>query len=241
MTPNFYVFDIETVPLPDDQLAEMDLGEAVKLGNLKDPEKIEAKRREHENRCYERAALSPLTGRVAAVGILGPNKRDLRVDFSEEEKLIRSLFDYFCHDNAGWWIGFNIAQFDLPFVVRRAWALGIQPPRWLVNGRYLSSNFIDLAQVWRLCAYEKELISLDRLARFLGLGNKDGSGAGFAQLLYADKAAARAYLEKDLFLTWSIAERFGLFAANPDEGEPKVAQPQAEDEGATAEDELVFW
>lgn len=239
---NYYVFDIETVPLPTAQLVDSDLLKEAKIPiNWKDPEKIAAKKLEDQNRALEQAALSPLTGRVAAIGILGPAKTDCRVDFSEaEDKLIRSLFDYFEHDNRGVWIGFNIGQFDLPFLVRRAWALGITPPAWLVGGRYLPESFIDLAVVWRLCAYERELISLDRLARFLGVGQKNGSGAAFAQMLYADKATARAYLENDLRLTWEIAERFGLLTQSPILKAQRQQQSDEVGEDAST-DELVFW
>ena len=70
-------FDIETEPLPEAELREICPpfdAEAVKLGNLTDPVKIRAKIEEAERSHWEDfvggAALSPLTGRVAAIGIL---------------------------------------------------------------------------------------------------------------------------------------------------------------------------
>jgi hypothetical protein len=234
MKRKIYCFDIETVPLPDEELrAAMPEESEIKLGNLKDPAKIEAKREEHRNRFLEHAALSPLTGRIAAIGVLGPyrsdEETDCRLDFSAEEKLIHAFFNYFTLDpnQRSLWIGFNITNFDLPFLLRRAWKLGITPPAGLLRGRYLSNWFIDLAEIWRGSEQRPEPISLDRLGRYLGVGGKEGTGAGFATLLYSDQGAAQRYLSGDLHLTWRIAERLGVTAP--------CFEPQPQKE------ELVFW
>jgi DNA polymerase elongation subunit (family B) len=214
---NYYVFDIETVPLPDEQIKafmpDFDPAE-IKTGNLgpdKAAAKVEAERVKHQNRILERAALSPLTGKVAAIGILGPNAEAEELYlWSPEEELINWCFKRFCDDELGVWIGFNISQFDIPFLMRRAWALGITPPAGFTKGRYLSNWFIDLAEVWRGPSHEREHISLDKLGRFLGLGGKEKSGAAFAAMQYGDPDAAREYLRHDLGLTWAIAKRLGV-------------------------------
>ena len=74
---NTIVFDIETGPLPESELAAVmppfDPAE-VKTGNLKDPEKVAAKIAEaeanHRRDFFDKAALDPLTGRVVAVGVM---------------------------------------------------------------------------------------------------------------------------------------------------------------------------
>ena len=73
---NTILFDIETAPLPESELAALvppfDPAE-VRTGNLKDPDKIAAKLAEaeanHRRDFIERAALDPLTGRVLAIGL----------------------------------------------------------------------------------------------------------------------------------------------------------------------------
>jgi hypothetical protein len=242
-----YVFDIETGPLPDDQLIMPDFNdpEEVKVGNLKDPAKIEAKRQEYRNRFLERAALSALSGQILALGILGPTKNDLLVFLDDEPAIIRIFFEKFIGDRKTLtrWVGFNVAGFDIPMIVRRAWHHRIPVPGGLFKGRYLSSWFVDLAEIWRCSAHEKELISLDRLARFLGLAGKDGNGAGFAALLYQEPKAAIEYLRRDLELTWQIAERFGALGAL-EEGQVKIPSPQElkpEPEPEPEEQELAFW
>lgn len=74
---NILIFDIETGPLPESELAALlppfDPAE-VKVGNIKDPEKIAAKVAEaeanHRRDFFEKAALDPLTGRVVAIGMM---------------------------------------------------------------------------------------------------------------------------------------------------------------------------
>ena len=74
---NTLIFDIETGPLPENELLAMmpafDPAD-VKSGNLKDPAKIAEKIAEaeanHRRDFIGRAALDPLTGRVVAIGVM---------------------------------------------------------------------------------------------------------------------------------------------------------------------------
>ena len=68
-------FDIETGPASLEELSLMEVPfdpATVKIGNLKDQvkieEKIEAARKNHELDFINKAALSPFTGRVIAIG-----------------------------------------------------------------------------------------------------------------------------------------------------------------------------
>jgi hypothetical protein len=242
-----YVFDIETVALSEeDVLALMPEfnPDEIKIGNRK-PENAEAyieqKRLEHKARFMERAALSALTGRVMALGIYNPTTEDKLIVVDDERKLIETFFQRF-ETGLGdltQWIGFRIADFDIPFLMRRAWALNIPvPARALVKGRYLTNWFVDLAELWRASSRDPELISLDRLARFLGVGSKTNSGAAFAALLYENQEAAIEYLSNDLVLTWKIAERLGVI--RPAEAEaasgPDLTEPAGVGRGDGAEE-----
>jgi hypothetical protein len=229
-----YCFDIETIPLPDGEL-ELDEGE-LKLGRLVDPVKIEARKLEARSNALKRAALSPLTARIAALGILGPTREDCSIQFGPDESaLITSFFDYFYRDSSAPWIGFNITDFDLPFIIRRAWHHGLEIPAQFY-GRYLPGNFVDLAKVWKLYAWERELISLDRLGRFLGIGGKSGSGSSFGSLLYESQERAEAYLRRDLEIVWEAAVRMGVIQL----AQPKTYQPVASVEEED-ESEIRFW
>lgn len=200
------VFDIETGPLP---LAELDAlaPEFKPAANLKDPEKIKASVEEKRNEYYERAALSPVTGKVLVIGygidegmVVGNTENEIEIltgfwNVVREGKIL---------------CGFNIAHFDLPFLIRRSMKYGLKVPRVFINNRYLSNQFIDLMLVWKCGVYDDN-ISLDRLARFLGVGQKEGTGKDFAKLWLEDRPKALEYLRNDLFLTKKCAERLLTF------------------------------
>src|ERR1044071_1281510 len=118
-------FDIETGPLPEAELATLlpafDPNE-VKMGNLKDPEKIAAKLSQaeeaHRLNSLKRAALDALTGRVLAIGLLFDND-DFSVLCQEDEaELLRQFWSVCCGECR--MVGFNSNSFDLPFLIRRS-------------------------------------------------------------------------------------------------------------------------
>jgi hypothetical protein len=246
-----FCFDIESVPLDDSMLDLMIPPfnpDEIKTGNMgaeKAKEKIDRLREEHFKTYRRRAALSPLTGQVAAIGIIGPepDERAVMID-SNETELIKTFFTIFAESirspRLSHWIGFCIETFDLPFIIRRAWRLGVPIPAGLSTARYISHHFTDLAASWRLSDFRGPVPSLAELANFFGLPTKTGKGADFAELLRYDHAAAREYLTTDLVITWQLAERLGAFHTEP---EPGYAEPidEPEPEPEPAEPELRFF
>lgn len=194
--------------------------EDVKVGNLgpdKAKEKIEKARAEHMTRFARSAALSAITGEILAIGILRemdsikPPVVELLVD--REDRIIRNFFAIFEDSQKGagtQWVGYYIRNFDLPFLVRRAWKHGVYVPDGF-RGKFLPPMFTDLYDIWRLMEYPPERIGLDTLARFFAIGAKDGDGAQFHELLRHDKTAAIEYLKNDLWLTWKLAASLGAF------------------------------
>ena len=233
-------FDIETGSVDDAQLALMlppfepppHPGEfdptSVKVGNLKDADKIagkiaqaradhvasvlnysaevEAARAKHFEAFREHAALSPLTGQVLCIGVFS----DGFYLFQGEEPIILKEFwmawDHSDDDYAGW----NIHGFDLPFLIRRSWKHGVKVPERVRNGRYFNTRFVDLMELFKAGSWQEKFVSLNTAAKFLGCGEKTGSGADFAALWQSDRAAAIAYLENDLRLTEGVARRMGV-------------------------------
>ena len=243
------VFDIETGPLPDEELATIvepfdeasvpHPGEfcesAVKLGNIKDPakvaERIAAAREAHAQDCANhsanvaaareaywrgirnKAALSPATGRVIAIGL---HRSDINksaiVDASDEAETMRGFWTKYsqCRQSNCAMVGFNVFGFDLPFLVRRSWILGVDVPSTILSqGRYWDTVFVDLMQVWNCGQYGK-FESLDVVSRVLGCGQKNGNGADFAALWQTDRNAANAYLLNDLAITAGVAAKLGV-------------------------------
>lgn len=204
-------FDIETGPLPPEELSLMVEPfdpENVKFGNLKDVEKrrlkVEEDRVEFEQKQIEQAALDPLTGRVLAIGIMCDGRFEA-LKHDEEADLLWGFWDM-CFPTKEH-IGFNIYQFDLPFLIRRSWKHGIKVPGYLRQGRYWNRDrFIDLRDEWtfgdKQAKYTKG--SLDTISRHLGMTPKEGSGKDFHIWWNSDRDKAIAYLKEDLLRTQHI-------------------------------------
>lgn len=216
-------FDIETEPADAETLKAFE-PEFEAPRNLKDAAKIAAAIEEKRADWLERAALSPITGRVLAIGYfqddalwtecVGQGKLD-------ERTLIARFFDNVLDCSMGArkkLAGFNIHDFDLPFIVRRALALELPIPSGMLPapgaGRfYWPSWFIDIRDVWGMGEHQPAG-SLDVIGRFLGLGGKSGKGADFARLYHGtpeERARAIAYLERDLQLTQQVGRKLGVY------------------------------
>lgn len=204
------VFDLETAGFPEADIIHL----APKFeapSNYKDPEKIAANLAEQKANWVKRAALSPITGRVLAIGIKPRDALPLIFEAptpEDEGSLITGFWDY-VNANEFWSTmeGWNVEGFDLPFLIKRSWKLRIPVPMALVmNGRYLSHRFVDLMKTFQAPNYREDFTSLDTAAKFLGVGAKTGSGAHFAETYVKDRAAALAYLENDLGLTEAVAD-----------------------------------
>lgn len=249
------VFDIETGPRPDDELrplcppfdplavkglvdGEFD-PQSVKLGNVKDQAKIDAKITEaraafeaakanngnliaaaeqsHWESFVEKAALSPVTGRVLAIGYYSTTngKTAIQGQNGSEADLLAGFWRKYgeCRKASRKLLGFNINRFDIPFLARRSWYLGVDVPEPLFDptGRYLDKIFVDLLPRWS-CGVWNESIKLGDLAQFFGVGGKpDGiNGGDFARLWFEDRPTAVAYLRNDLEITAKCAARMGF-------------------------------
>jgi hypothetical protein len=207
---------------------------SVKLGVMKDPAKIEAKvaeaRAKHEAAvaAYEEnkakalaewkessmrsAALSAVTGQVLAVGFRASNGK-VNIQMGNEQEMLAQFWGLYARarSSSTKLAGHCIFQFDLPFMVRRSWLLGVEVPATVFDGRYFDGRvFIDTAKFWLLGQYGGEKYSLDLVDKFFGGQGKNGNGADFARLLAEDAEAAKAYLANDLEMNFRIAQRMGV-------------------------------
>lgn len=105
-------------------------------------------------------------------------------------------------------VGFNSNSFDLPFLIRRSWKHCVSVPFGIRRGRYWSDEMVDLRDAWQL-GDRQARGSLDVIAKHLGIGAKNGSGADFAKLWQSDRAKAVEYLRNDLELTARLADALG--------------------------------
>ncbi len=205
----YAVFDIETGPLPDEELARVKpTFEAP--SNYKDPEKIRAHIEQAEARWKEQAALDAVTGRVLCIGTRLKGKTWILEDNDSEDVLIDTFWQMWRdHSKALMYVGFCCKRFDLPFLIRRSWALGVSVPSDVRDGRYWSDRVIDLAEIWQM-GNPGDTISLSNLCKFLGIGEKTLDGKEFFKLWTENREQALAYVEHDLDLTERLAQVLGV-------------------------------
>jgi hypothetical protein len=125
-----------------------------------------------------------------------------------EQVLLISVERLISKAGARSWVGHNIYDFDLPFIVRRLWRHNMKMPAGWRQGNWWSNWLIDTDKLFSLGKF-KDFTSLDKLALHLGHPKgKDGkSGAGFHELLRDNEEEALAYLDGDLQLTEYCYER----------------------------------
>ena len=206
----------------------------MKLGNLKDPQKIEAKiadaRSKHFDNFCRRAALDPLYGEVLCIGYWAAEENRVFVDWAEQEgdcppnelrdeaEIIKTFWQRaFAPDTVC--IGHNIREFDLPFLLNRSFILGLElPAYWLGSldnptAFYQYGGWIDTAWIWRagLKSYDGKW-SLDAVARGCGVGKKpDFEGALCYELYNAGRyKEAEQLCAADVELTKKLARRMGV-------------------------------
>jgi DNA polymerase elongation subunit (family B) len=200
------IFDIETGSYP---VSELVCPEFTAPGNYKDAVKIAENIAGQREAWLKKTALYPTSGKVLAIGLMEPT--GFRVIDAEESVTINLFWHVVNGLNDGEKIvGFNSHGFDLPFLIRRSWKLGIPVPGNLMRGRYFNSELsIDLLEMWT-CGRKDDSIKLADLAKFLGCGEKSGSGADFQSLWESDKVKAIEYLKNDIELTERIAKKMGV-------------------------------
>jgi predicted PolB exonuclease-like 3'-5' exonuclease len=204
------IFDIETGPLPEWELVHIIPDFEGKTGT-KDPEKIAVQIEEKKQKWMEEAALHADRGQVIAIGFMFDGDFFYHTNKDGERALLTNFWDEIQYEGAITQkiVGFNSNRFDIPFLIRRSWKLGVAIPPTLFRGRYLSDWFVDLMELWQ-CGDRQATISLDRLSKHFGYKGKTGSGKFFYQLWEDDQEAAIDYLANDLLLTQQCARAMGV-------------------------------
>ena len=216
-------FDVETGPRPEEELLavyhEKTLDEfAAACDKRWKPETVAEKFEQYRKTAWDdfvgRAALSATTGRVLLIGALSNGVFEWQGDDDEAKNLTEfwSLVENVIASKCRI-IGHNSNSFDLPFLSRRSWLLGVPIPREVRQGRYWNPLFLDTMDAWSFGA--REYTSLNDIGRYFGVGQKTEGicGGDFARLWFgspAERKAALEYNENDLRLTAAIAAKMGL-------------------------------
>lgn len=285
MNKDLYL-DIETQPLEHREIAHhfpekgepQDIGpfnpDDVKIGNLKDKQKIDAKIESarlsweekranqgdlHEqawleqcNEILDKAALSPVTGRVFGAGWKRGNHDTVTLlqvdpDPEQEIRLIESILMQLSSIDNNRVFGWNVINFDLKFIIGRAVLLGVRLP-FQAPPRFSGQNLIKFwgtgnfgpqnITVWDLQAEFHKMglcktvtPSLDKAAKILGLESKvDLMGMKHHEFYKFDSDLFEKYFIRDLELCQEIAERLQFIQPDPIESLPSKPQFDSKDE-----------
>lgn len=217
------LFDLETVAQPHDillvKLPPWDIEEAKTRvpKNYKSAEAISGWLERDEanwtSSLLEKAALSPETGQIALAGFWQNGEYTPFV--GDERHLVSTCFSAIkdtIMSPGSRVLGWNIHGFDIPFLVKRAWVLGVKVHRTIFDplARYpLNENLIDAMKVWQAGNFKAPFTSLNSALRACGLDGK-GNGADFGKLWETDKEAAIEYNRVELQQQAKLYERMGL-------------------------------
>jgi len=211
--------DLETKPKPLAELeAIMPKFEAAK--NIKDPAKIAADIAKKQAAFIEKAALSPFTGTIQAYGFYDEETEEYNAGDDclclSEKFMIQELWARIADHGAMTTdvIGWNLNNFDLPFLIKRSWANRVKiPPTALENYRgrsFLNARYKDLMQHWCIGSDER-YASLNGALAHLGMPLKvDLDGKLPYDILESEPQLFHDYLRQDVMALVEINKVVGL-------------------------------
>jgi len=125
MKKNILFFDIETEGNPE--VFDI-MPEPTAPANYKDADKIAAYIAEKQAETLKTAALDPDYGKIIAIAMTGDlDLEPIVIDYNDysEKQLLEQFWLYYEACN-GYSCGYNIIGFDLPYIMRRSFDLGVK-------------------------------------------------------------------------------------------------------------------
>ena len=198
-------FDIETEP-NEEALPFLPVPSAP--SNYKDPEKIKAYVDEKTKEQVDKMALSIDLGKITAIGMKmgvdGQIVGRLVTEKYTETDLLKSFWRCMriCNGDC---VGYNILGFDLPFIMRRSWALGVPVTVFPDMRRYSNFPTTDLMQI--LAGWDRDKIkSLKFICARYGIDNPlpELEGSQYAGM---DDETKLSYVKNDVYLTFQLYQK----------------------------------
>lgn len=130
------ILDIETAPLEDVEDIVPAAEDISYKGTAKDPDKIVAAKKKERQKWINKAALSPVTGKVICVGLWEDDSEPVTFTGDDEIEILAKTADMLWGDDrsgtGSMWptiITYNGKKFDLPFLRYRYMVHGVELPR----------------------------------------------------------------------------------------------------------------
>lgn len=213
----FIYFDIETIPCMDATYLDELRANIKPPGNLKKPESIakwlDENREEKAIEAMAKTSFDAGRGHVCTIS-MARNNNAISTNHAEtigdEVAAIEAFFDFLDPHHSEVLVGHNINGFDIPFLTKRAVALGIKlPPNssFPRDPKPWAKGVHDTMTMW---AGSRDRISMDNLCKILGIPGKGGLDGSQVAAAWAngehDKIAE--YCADDVDRTRQIHQRF---------------------------------
>lgn len=204
--------DIETAPKSVEEL-EAIMPVFTAPANWKDEEKIAKNIADQKVKFIEKAALSPTTGTVMAIGLYDDEEDVYQgivvADYASEADLLEEFWSHLVYHDAMTVdvLGWNIQNFDLPFLIKRSWANTIKVPKTVLEfyrGRAsLNARFKDLMQYFCIGSDDRYM-KLDDALDLLGCERKIEIEGLFYEVYKSNPHKAMKYLKRDVMALTEI-------------------------------------
>lgn len=213
--------DIETIP--NESIIEMLPEPEVLFGNMKDPAKIEEKRKEAKQKQIEKMGLYPISGRVCSFAFYSEDDQlhhtISEITDAEEIELIAHLMDLLqlLYDQGKTIVTWNGLHFDFPYFYKRAALLKMDLPKanslsFWTRG-YLGNPHCDLMQVWNNWDKSEGRTSLDFVGKiFLGKSKTERNYLEYVNLIKKGESK-KIGLDNlcDAEITYKLYQAFPLY------------------------------
>ncbi|MBA3647425.1 MAG: ribonuclease H-like domain-containing protein [Chitinophagales bacterium] len=229
---NLICIDIETVPgYPDFESVPLELKELY----LNKSARLKAENESKEDQYFNHASIYAEFGKIVciSIGIFNPGKQEMerfriKSFAGSDEKILLQLFTellntYYKKPDKYFFCGYNIKEFDIPYLCRRMLINGLELPKVLdISGKKPYEVYaVDIMQLWRFGDY-KHFTSLKLLSAVMGIASPkddlDGKDVGKVFWKENDLSRIVTYCQKDVITVAQLLLRFkGLPLLNNDD------------------------
>jgi len=213
----FVYFDLETIPCQDESYLEELKRKVRPPANIKKQESIDKWLSENrESAAIEEMAKTSFDGGRGHVCTIAWAKNDAKIQvyhaktLAEERDVIEAFFESLDDYHSETLVGHNITGFDLPFLRKRAVALGIAMPDRQTFPRDPKPWDRSVADTMNMWAGGTNRISMDNLCGILGIKGKEGFDGSMVAEAWAngEHDTIAEYCRDDVWRTREIHKRF---------------------------------
>lgn len=196
--------DIETIPAPGSDLVKLkDLYESKK-------KKYEAREQKYSKKFQDFVEETNFSGSFGQILCLAYaiNDEEVKILTGKEVNILKEFWQL--AKNVDVFIGHNVMDFDLKFILQRSVIFQIKPTKELSFARYRSYPIYDTLREWQHWGGGNGLDSLDALAKALDLptSKKGIDGSMVYKFYQADKLEEiYTYCKADVTLTRKVYKR----------------------------------